>query len=221
MTVQGFLELRRRAARPDGREAQEGGGPRGRAVLPRLGAAPVDRHAVQGLQAPHLPRAGADPRSRSADHGRAHRRPRPEPEARGEEPDPRRSARTRRSCSRPTSSRKWTPPARARSSSTAAASSPTARPRSCATCPSSPARSRSRRTARAPRSLSELGQGRGPGRRVPHLSARQVEGRRELARRRWSRWSTREGWKVEGMFSERGELDEVFRRITLPDTVKR
>ena len=32
---------------------------------------------------------------------------------------------------------------------------------------------------------------------------------------------SREGWRVEGMFSERGELDEVFRRITLPDTVKR
>src|SRR5687768_16927187 len=31
----------------------------------------------------------------------------------------------------------------------------------------------------------------------------------------------REGWKVEGMYSERGELDEVFRRITLPDSVKR
>ena len=30
----------------------------------------------------------------------------------------------------------------------------------------------------------------------------------------------REGWKVEGMYSERGELDEVFRRITLPDRVK-
>ena len=30
----------------------------------------------------------------------------------------------------------------------------------------------------------------------------------------------REGWKVEGMYSERGELDEVFRRITPPDTVK-
>jgi ABC-2 type transport system ATP-binding protein len=30
----------------------------------------------------------------------------------------------------------------------------------------------------------------------------------------------REGWKVEGMYSERGELDEVFRRITLPDTIK-
>jgi ABC-2 type transport system ATP-binding protein len=28
------------------------------------------------------------------------------------------------------------------------------------------------------------------------------------------------GWKVEGMYSERGELDEVFRRITLPDTAK-
>ncbi|SRR5258708_7584620 len=30
----------------------------------------------------------------------------------------------------------------------------------------------------------------------------------------------RRSWKVEGMYSERGELDEVFRRITLPDTVK-
>jgi len=32
---------------------------------------------------------------------------------------------------------------------------------------------------------------------------------------------SREGWKVEGMYSEVGQLDEVFRRITLPDTVKR
>jgi ABC-2 type transport system ATP-binding protein len=31
----------------------------------------------------------------------------------------------------------------------------------------------------------------------------------------------REGWKVDGMYSEPGQLDEVFRRITLPDTVKR
>ena len=30
----------------------------------------------------------------------------------------------------------------------------------------------------------------------------------------------RENWKVEGMYSERGELDEVFRRITLPDTAR-
>ncbi len=31
----------------------------------------------------------------------------------------------------------------------------------------------------------------------------------------------REGWKVEDLHVERGELDEVFRRITLPDTVKK
>src|SRR5207302_7919719 len=31
----------------------------------------------------------------------------------------------------------------------------------------------------------------------------------------------REGWKVEGMYSEAGQLDEVFRRITLSDTVRR
>jgi ABC-2 type transport system ATP-binding protein len=31
---------------------------------------------------------------------------------------------------------------------------------------------------------------------------------------------SREGWKVEGMYNEVGQLDEVFRRITLPDTVK-
>ena len=29
------------------------------------------------------------------------------------------------------------------------------------------------------------------------------------------------GWKVEGMYSERGELEEVFRRITLPDTIRK
>jgi ABC-2 type transport system ATP-binding protein len=31
---------------------------------------------------------------------------------------------------------------------------------------------------------------------------------------------SRRSWKVQGMYSERGELDEVFRRITLPDTAK-
>jgi ABC-2 type transport system ATP-binding protein len=30
----------------------------------------------------------------------------------------------------------------------------------------------------------------------------------------------RRSWKVLGLYSERGELDEVFRRITLPDTAK-
>src|SRR5262249_22240162 len=46
------------------------------------------RHALQGLPPPHLPRAGADPRPRGADTRRAHRRPRPEPEARGAHADP-------------------------------------------------------------------------------------------------------------------------------------
>ena len=31
---------------------------------------------------------------------------------------------------------------------------------------------------------------------------------------------SRRSWKIEGLYSERGELDDVFRRITLPDTVK-
>jgi ABC-2 type transport system ATP-binding protein len=31
---------------------------------------------------------------------------------------------------------------------------------------------------------------------------------------------SRRSWKVEGMYTERGELDEVFRRITLPDTAR-
>jgi ABC-2 type transport system ATP-binding protein len=31
---------------------------------------------------------------------------------------------------------------------------------------------------------------------------------------------SRRSWKVLGLYSERGELDEVFRRITLPDTAK-
>jgi ABC-2 type transport system ATP-binding protein len=32
---------------------------------------------------------------------------------------------------------------------------------------------------------------------------------------------SRERWKVEGMYNEPGELDEVFRRITLPDTMRK
>ena len=31
---------------------------------------------------------------------------------------------------------------------------------------------------------------------------------------------SRRSWKIEGLYSERGELDEVFRRLTLPDTVQ-
>jgi len=32
--------------------------------------------------------------------------------------------------------------------------------------------------------------------------------------------ANREGWKLEMLRTEEGQLDEVFRRITLPDTVK-
>src|SRR6266480_3647831 len=85
---EGLSRFRRRAAPARRRGAQESRAARGRAVLSRLGAPPVDRHAVEGLSPPHLPRAGADPRSRRPRHGRADRRARPEPEARGEKPDP-------------------------------------------------------------------------------------------------------------------------------------
>jgi ABC-2 type transport system ATP-binding protein len=33
--------------------------------------------------------------------------------------------------------------------------------------------------------------------------------------------AAREGWKLEALRTEEGQLDEVFRRITLPDTVKK
>ncbi|MEW5863909.1 MAG: ATP-binding cassette domain-containing protein [Pseudomonadota bacterium] len=33
--------------------------------------------------------------------------------------------------------------------------------------------------------------------------------------------AAREGWRVEGLRTEEGQLDEVFRRITLPDTVRK
>jgi ABC-2 type transport system ATP-binding protein len=33
--------------------------------------------------------------------------------------------------------------------------------------------------------------------------------------------AAREGWKLEQLKTEEGQLDEVFRRITLPDTVKK
>ena len=33
--------------------------------------------------------------------------------------------------------------------------------------------------------------------------------------------ASREGWRVDALHTEAGQLDEVFRRITLPDTVKK
>ena len=84
----GVPRLRRRDARHARRRQEEGRAPRGRDLLPRLGAAPDDRHLVEGLPPPHLPRAGADPRPRGPDHGRADRRARSQPEARGADLDP-------------------------------------------------------------------------------------------------------------------------------------
>ncbi len=36
-----------------------------------------------------------------------------------------------------------------------------------------------------------------------------------------SEWPDREGWKLDELRTEEGQLDEVFRRITLPDTVRK
>ena len=33
--------------------------------------------------------------------------------------------------------------------------------------------------------------------------------------------AAREGWRLEALRTEEGQLDEVFRRITLPDTVEK
>ena len=68
--------LRRRRGAPPHR-------PRGRAHRAPERAGPADRDAVQGLQAPRRPGAGAAARSRRADPRRADRRARPQPEARG------------------------------------------------------------------------------------------------------------------------------------------
>jgi ABC-2 type transport system ATP-binding protein len=35
-----------------------------------------------------------------------------------------------------------------------------------------------------------------------------------------SELALKEGWRLEELHTEEGRLDEVFRRITLPDTVK-
>ena len=82
--------------------------PRGRAHRARTRAGPADRDAVQGLQAPRRPGAGAAARSRGADPRRADRRARPQPEARGAQPHRRAGAAKRRSSSRPISSKRST-----------------------------------------------------------------------------------------------------------------
>ena len=88
-----------------------------------------DRDALEGLQAPRRHGAGHPARPAGADHGRAHRRARSQPEAPGAQADHRHGRRTRPSSSPRTSWRRSRPSARAPSSSTTAASSPTAPPR--------------------------------------------------------------------------------------------
>ena len=87
MTVHGFLNFAAelRGLRGDAPQARRRS--RGRDVLPRERAPPERRHAVQRLPAPHLLRAVDHPRSRRADPGRADRRARSEPEARGAQSD--------------------------------------------------------------------------------------------------------------------------------------
>ena len=87
MTVHGFLGFAAELRGLSRRGEEKGHRPRRRDLLPRRRAAPDHRHAVQGLQAPHLPRAVDHPRPGRADPGRADRRPRPEPEARSARPD--------------------------------------------------------------------------------------------------------------------------------------
>ena len=49
----------------------------------------------------------------------------------------------------------------------------------------------------------------------PQVSSRNGELARTVAE-----VSMKEGWKIEELHTEEGRLDEVFRAITLPDTVK-
>ena len=60
---------------------------RGRPDRARLGAGAADRDAVEGLQAPRRHRPGDPARPAGADHGRADRRPRSQPEAPGAQAD--------------------------------------------------------------------------------------------------------------------------------------
>src|SRR3989475_9434422 len=62
-------QVRRRDARPAGRGTAQRDTPRRRTVPSGERARADDRYAFEGLPPPHLPRAGADPRSRGADPG--------------------------------------------------------------------------------------------------------------------------------------------------------
>ena len=83
MTPKGLLSFVAELQGLAGRCDRQGGGAGGREDRPRSGARADDRNAVQGLQAPRGHRPGHAQRSRGADHGRAHRRARSQPEASG------------------------------------------------------------------------------------------------------------------------------------------
>ena len=111
MTVAEFLAVHRRNARLPGRANATSASSRPGQVFPAGRAQPDDRHPVQGLPAAHLFRPGHPARSAGPDHGRAHRRAGPEPEARGAEHDHARWRGRRSSSSPPTCSRRSRPSA--------------------------------------------------------------------------------------------------------------
>ena len=76
-------ELRGLQGRGPRQARRQGGG----ADRPRPGARPDHRDPLQGLQAPGRHRPGDPARPGGADHGRAHRRARPQPEAPGARAD--------------------------------------------------------------------------------------------------------------------------------------
>jgi ABC-2 type transport system ATP-binding protein len=59
-----------------------------------------------------------------------------------------------------------------------------------------------------------------PAERALRIYPREKQAAGELARA-VAELAGREGWKIEALRTEEGHLDEVFRRITLPDTVQR
>ena len=228
MTVHGFLafaaELRGLAGDAKKKAIQ----PRGRNLFPRERAVSDHRYAVERLQAPHLPRAIDHPRSRYPDPRRADRRPRPQPEAR--------SARTHQAHGREQGDRVLDAYPRGSRSGVHARdhhrSRQNRRQRHAAGIEGAFG-IRGRRAARHARRCSGGGGGKigrarrthrnpvGPRRagRGARLSARARRQRR--FRRQHRRTRAARDWKLDEIHVEEGRLDEVFRSITLPDTVQR
>ncbi len=125
MTVRRFLDFIADLRRLDGGAAPRAPRARHRAPAARGRARAEHRDALQGLPAPRRTRAGHHPRSAGADPRRAHRRPRPEPEARGAHAHQRHGARQDHHHLHPHPRGGRRGVHAARSSSSAGASSPT------------------------------------------------------------------------------------------------